>query len=61
MSATHEDWLNAKRIRDNAAFSLSKAYLAGNIAVANTESVKFMEADQLMERIAKELDRRGSK
>jgi len=59
--STHEDWLNAKRKRDNAAFSLSKAYLAGNIAVANTESVKFLEADQDMERIEKELDGRAGK
>ena len=58
MSATHEDWLNAKKRRDNAAFSLSKAYLAGNIAVANAESVKFHDADKEMERIERELDRR---
>ena len=59
MSATHEDWLNAKKRRDNAAFSLSKAYLAGNVAVANAESVKFQDADQQMERIERELDRRA--
>ena len=59
--STHEDWLNAKKRRDNAAFSLSKAYLAGNIAVANAELVKFQAADQEMEHIERELDGRGKR
>ena len=61
MSSTHEDWLNAKKKRDNAAYMLSKAFLAGNVAAANAESVKFLAADREMERIEKELDGRAGK
>lgn len=59
--STHEDWLNAKRRRDNAAYMLAKAFIAGQVGVANEEGVKFAAADAEMERIEKELDGRAGK
>ena len=57
----HDEWLEAKKRRDTAAYMLSKAFLAGNVALANAESVKFQAADTEMERLEKELDGRGNR
>ena len=61
MNATHEDWVEAKRKRDNAAFFLAKAYIAGQLDITCTEAGKFAAADKDMERIEKELDGRADK
>ena len=60
--STHEDWLAAKKRRDDAAYMLASAYAAGlNKRVMDEYAVIFTAAEEEMTRIAKELDGRGDK
>jgi len=60
--STHDDWLEARRKRDNAAYMLASAYTAGiRKSVTDEYAAIFTAAEEEMTRIAKELDGRGDK
>jgi hypothetical protein len=60
--STHDDWLAAKKRRDDAAYMLASAYTEGvSKSVTDKYAAIFTAAEEEMTRIAKELDGRAGK